>query len=304
MKSAVNESIGTGHIQSPVRHLASSHSGSRIAAAEFEKYVSIWDVMIQRPVRNLITCLDFGGCRLAISEDGRLCITASFKENMISCFDTDSGREIWRRSDLMSPQHVSLPNKEQVIVITDANSAYTLSAFNGETVEVRNEVLRVVESEWGPFTLVSRPGELELRTRERLLRVIPRQTFGELAVEFGPEVFCVSESAGQLHCFDLESGIEKWAYADQSRHVTELCYSHSKNTFFAVDFAYKSEGMRRLLRFDPLSGKMNIVMNLNAAWAIAFCFDSTKLITADGMVIDTSSGSVAARLWGSNRTRQ
>jgi hypothetical protein len=54
-----------------IRHISTSLSGHTIALAEFEKRVQIFDINSLHIISEFDTVLDFGGQRLAISEDGK-----------------------------------------------------------------------------------------------------------------------------------------------------------------------------------------------------------------------------------------
>jgi hypothetical protein len=58
---------------SAIRHLAASYSGNVLAAGEFEKRIHIFDVVTRTKVCEFDSRLDFGGRRLAVSDDGRYC---------------------------------------------------------------------------------------------------------------------------------------------------------------------------------------------------------------------------------------
>lgn len=296
MDFAVAKELANYDSQSVVRHLASSRTGRRIAVGEFEKHVSIWDVISRTRVQRFITCLDFGGARLAISPDGELCAAGSFRESVISCYEVETGMERWHRLDIHKPQRISFSAKGPTItVVTDDKELYTLSTADGKTIGVRGHTRSILESSWEPYVLVSSE-RLGIKRQELLLHVIPRETFCELAAEFLPGQLCVSESTGKVRCFEIESGQEQWSYADEGRHVTELQYSQSCDALFAVDFAYQTEGVRRLLRLNRRNGKVSVVAKLKSGYASAFCLDATKLVTAGGEIMETSTGLITGKL--------
>ena len=75
--------VMTYPFHNPIRQLTASRTGSFIAAGEFKQTVHIWDVCDRRFIRTLSTPLDFGGKRMAISTDGRTCVTGSYADGAL-----------------------------------------------------------------------------------------------------------------------------------------------------------------------------------------------------------------------------
>src|SRR5207248_2897310 len=88
-------------VESPmlIRHLATSWSGSVIAAAEFERTVHVWDVAELRHLTTFPTIMDFGGTRLAITPDGKNCVAAAYHVEGVAAYAAPDGTEVWRRKD-------------------------------------------------------------------------------------------------------------------------------------------------------------------------------------------------------------
>lgn len=280
-----------------IRHLASSRFGDRVAAAEFEERMHIWDVRNLRHVGSFATILDFGGNRLAISSDGTLCVTASFEKHGVACYSTDSGNEVWRRADVRHSQLISFTtNDDGIIVCTDDKSTYILSRVDGRTVSAFENVHRVIESEWGSFFFQS-GDQMKVTGPGGFVRVIPRLKFAELAVAFSPAHVCLSESGGGIRCIEIGSGAEIWCHFQKGHHATQLFYSRSEHTFFAVDFEYESGGNCRLLRFGAMTGQMDVIAHPNFHGEVAFCFDGSRVVTSSGDVIDSTTGLSVGHLW-------
>lgn len=284
----------------PIRHLASSRSGRRLAAAEFESNVHIWDIDNRKWVRSLHTRLDFGGERLAISADGGLCTVGSYNDNSVACYAVDTAQELWRMK-VQHPQYVSFTPDDKRIVVSADNVCHILDRQDGSTVNTFRHVHNVVESPWGLMTFLSGK-QMEIRSVDRTARIIPRETFAELAVAFSPQHVCVSESAGPVRCFGLESGEELWRYDEREHHSVKLCYSPSEDAFLSVDLSYEREGAYKLLRFDALSGQVQLVAALRDAWEATFCLDGSCLVTAGGNIISTTTGASVGQLWKTGET--
>ena len=91
-----------------IRHIATSFGGSRIAIAEFENHVQIFDHGNFELIAEFDTILDFGGNRLLISEDGQYCICGSWARHGIIGYDANTGEQIWQRKDLKKVQNIQL----------------------------------------------------------------------------------------------------------------------------------------------------------------------------------------------------
>ena len=91
-----------------MRHIATSQDGSVFLTAEFEKKVYSWNINTYENISEFNTVLDFGGKRLAITEDGTRCVAASYSRRGISMYDVLTGSVIWHRKDINRVQFVTL----------------------------------------------------------------------------------------------------------------------------------------------------------------------------------------------------
>ena len=89
-----------------IRHIATSFNGQTIALAEFKKRVQIFDINSLEVISEFDTILDFGGRRLAISEDGKICICGCWERHGICAYETKTGKIVWQRKDLKKVQHI------------------------------------------------------------------------------------------------------------------------------------------------------------------------------------------------------
>jgi hypothetical protein len=205
---------------------------------------------------------------------------------------------MWGRGDLGRPQHISFSSSDDVIVSTDDNVTYILGGSDGSMLARFEKVDRLIESGWRSFVFQSRE-QMEIRGSDGFVRVVPRQTFDELAVAFSPSQVCISESGGPVRCVEIESGVELWRYSSNGRHVVQLCYRQAEDTFVAIEVEYEHGGRRQLLRFDASSGRMRMVSEIDSARETAFCFDGSRIVTAGGSMIDSATGVVIDQLWTS-----
>src|SRR5688572_27084899 len=139
----------------PIRHLATSWSGSVIAAGQFEHTIHIWDLATASRLNTFATILDFGGTRQAISSDGKKCIAAAYCVEGLAAYSTSSGAETWRRKDLKKAQNVTISlDDRQVYACFDERSCQVLNIETGKTIKAWPGVRRVWESPYQPLRLL------------------------------------------------------------------------------------------------------------------------------------------------------
>jgi hypothetical protein len=114
-----------------IRHISTSNKGSRIALAEFEKVVQIFDILEKKMISEFETILDFGGRRVAINNNGEICICASYEKNLLCGYETANGRKIWQREDIKKIQSVRMlsTNDGVVFVQSDKRVSRILNIF-------------------------------------------------------------------------------------------------------------------------------------------------------------------------------
>src|SRR5579871_6731737 len=119
-----------------IRHLATSWSGSAIAAGEFEHTVHAWDLPAEKHLATFPTILDFGGTRLAITRDGNNCIAAAYHVEGIAAYGTPDGAEKWRRKDLKKAQTIRISlDDRRVYACFDTRSCQVLNRESGKTIK-------------------------------------------------------------------------------------------------------------------------------------------------------------------------
>jgi outer membrane protein assembly factor BamB len=274
-----------------VRLLASSWSGSVIAAAEFRRTVHVWDVAAERHVATFQTIMDPGGTRLAVTQDGRICIAAAYHVEGIAGYVASDGTEVWRRKDLKMTQtlRVSLDNR-RVYACFDNRSCQVLNRETGKTIKTWPGVRDVWESPYQSVMLLEKRTLVLQSPEERKIASIPAESFAVLCVAFGPGLVCVSESTGPLRCLDTQTGEERWRFQEKGQHFLELAFADHGQAFVGVCWPYEHGGSFRLLRFEPQSGAASVVTELGKAGAFEFCLRGTRLLSSDGSIMDSVTG--------------
>src|SRR5262245_38229384 len=267
-----------------IRGLASSWSGSVIAAAEFERTVHVWDVAAERHLATFSTIMDAGGTRLAVTPDGRNCIAAAYHVEGISGYAASDGTEVWRRKDLKKTQtlRISLDGR-RVYACFDNRSCQVLNRETGKTIKTWAGVRDVWESPYQPVMLLEKRTLVLQSPEERKIARIPAETFAVLCVAFGPGLVCVSESTGPLCCLSTETGEERWRFQEKGQHFLEVAFAEQAQAqaFVGVCWPYERGGSFRLLRFEPQSGKASVVTELGKAGEFEFCLRGTRMLLSD-----------------------
>jgi len=271
--------------------LATSWSGSVIAAGEFERTVHIWDVAADRRLATFPTVLDFGGRRLAITQDGRNCIAAAYHVEGIAAYATADGTEVWRRKDLKKAQTVRISlDDRRAYVCFDNRSCQVLNRETGKTIKTWTGVREVWESPYRPAILLEKR-VLALQSPEgQTITSFARETFAVLCVAFSPGLVCVSESTGPLRCFDTQTGEQRWRFHEKGQHFLALAFDEQAQAFVGVCWPYERVGSFRLLRFESESGEATTVTDLGNAGEFKFCLRGTRLLSSDGSVMDSATG--------------
>jgi hypothetical protein len=133
--------------------------------------------------------------------------------------------------------------------------------------------------------------------REALVWPQPSDRKNNLAilhVAFGDDSVCVSEVGGGTRCFDLQNGLERWAWAGgSSEHVTRLGYNVRAGRYYGIVHVIAS-GEKALMKLDGDGTHERFA--LGTPVDTEFCLDSEVLILSDGRAIATASGKLLRRL--------
>lgn len=274
-----------------IRHLASSWSGSVIAAAEFEHTVHIWDLAAERHLATFPTIVDSGGTRLVVTPDGKNCITAAYHVEGIAAYAASDGTEVWRRKDLKKAQtlRVSLDGR-RIYACFDNRSCQVLNRETGRTFKTWAGVRDVWESRYEPAMLLEKRTLLLQSPEQQKIASIPAETFAVLCMAFAPGLVCVSESTGPLRCLDTQTGQERWRFQEKGQHLLEIAFAEHEQAIVGVCWPYERGGSFRLLRFEPQSGAVSVVTELGKAGKFEFCLRGTRLLSSDGTVRDSATG--------------
>jgi WD40 repeat protein len=281
---------------SVIRHLYAPYDGPRVVGAEFEVTVYVWDLAARRRVSTFATALDYGGYRLAINPRGDLCAVASYNLGGLACYAADTGEVVCIRDDLEKLQRVAYsPDGSRLYCGAERGPLVVLDAETGADIDRYRAADKAFCSPFEPVELLSKRGKSPLELRVvggKRLATLERTTFAILDVAFGPDRLCMTESGGPVRCLGTENGDELWRYTPRAgRHVLRLGYAVTAAAFIGVEWPYAKGGVKRLLRFDPGSGRATLVATVEKPCAKeVFCSRGSALLTTEGELIDVVTG--------------
>lgn len=283
--------------QTTIRQFASSHRGTILAAAEFEKIVHLYDLNTMEHLTTLNTTLDFGGKRLAISDDGQTVFVGAYHVHGIAAYSI-AGPELWRRKDLKKVQHITLTtDNTRVLCCFEQGSCESLNALTGKSGRALRGVKNVWESPLAPVRFLERSRDYATADFEAPIARIDRVSFSVLAAAFSPASVCISEAAGPVRAFDTHSGVELWRYdPPEGAHFLELAYVEVLDTFAGVSWPSNKGGPLLLQRLTPSTGTAQTIGDIGTAHTVIFCQRGAQLVTNTGAVFDVKSGRQIASL--------
>lgn len=274
-----------------------SSSTHRVVLGAFEHHVEIWDVNDRSLVGACSTVFDFGGCRLALSDERNVLLAAAYTRFGLVAYRPESGERLWQRTDLKKIQQLTLgADGTRVFCERDGSPCEVVDVATGETVERLRDTQSVFESAWDAvrFRDRSRPAIETLDGRP--VRRVPRLTFGVLDVAFAPERCVVSESGGPVRCLSISSDDEMWRYEPApGAHVLRMAYRRDDDSVLAVEWPFQSGGPRSLLSFSAANGVLRSRHEI-AGRDHAFCAHGRCLVTSTRQVLISDGAAVLHEL--------
>jgi len=275
-----------------IRHIAASRKGSVFVTAEFEKRVCCWDSDAYKLISEFDTVLDFGGKRLAVSEDGAKCAAAAYNTYGISMYDVISGSEIWKRKDIKRAQFITFdPSDEKLYIGIEENPMVIINSRDGSG----DEKIRAAEKVY-----------FDVKTQKRLLQYknvvkaggvmfeSPTFTFSDV-LGIGAGVV-LSSVGGDLMFLDYNSREITWKITpEQGNHFVKLSYSEQNDTVYAIQFNYlvKSEPRFMLYGISPLDGRVKFTFPLPPrSCEFGFAHESAKPICSSGEIYELSPADI------------
>jgi outer membrane protein assembly factor BamB len=274
-----------------IRHIATSFNGKRFAVAEFKTRVQILDLETLTPVSEFDTILDYGGRRIVISEDGKICVCGCWERHGIIGYDSSTGEKLWQRKELKKVQHIQLvrTNHNQIFTHFAKGVSRFLDIRTGEDVDTVKATEHFYKNKYSGYAILDKLSGIEITEYPSFNRrvKIDRQSFATLDIANGTDSVLISESGGPLSCHQIDTGELLWRHElDQYGHYLRLNFNEELNAYLGICWSFETGGDKRLRFFEPSSGKILDELNLGCPAETEFAFEGGTLVTSDSDVID------------------
>lgn len=278
-----------------IRHISTSFSGQTIALAEFEKRVQIIDLKSLQVISEFDTILDFGGQRLAISEDGEICICGCWVRHGICAYEAKTGKLIWQRKDLKKVQNIQILYADKtkffaqfeigVSRIFDINTGLEIDRLSGAIHFFNSKYLEIdIIDKWNKIQVID-------RKTKKLKSNIERQSFATLDLAIADNCFAISESGGPISCYDIQLADLKWRIPiNEDGHFLRVDFNYGLNSFIAVSWPFMKGGNKKLKYINKDNGLIEKEININCPTETEFALNGNLLVTSDREIIDIKSG--------------
>ncbi|WP_457618860.1 hypothetical protein [Lutibacter sp.] len=281
-----------------VRHVVSSSTGRRVLFGAFEQEIVIFDLLSGTRSETIQTTFDFGGRRLALSDEVDGVLAAAYYIHGLALYFCNTGREVWRRKDVKKVQCITLSRDGiKAYCGIEGSSLLVIDLYSGETVRKIKGAVALYDSPYDRVKFLdgTRPQVLEEDGHRRFY--VERTTFAFLDVAFAPGLLCVSEAGGPVRCIDLLTGHEQWRYDPPSgTHLLSLSYCDEGYCFLGIEWSFEKGGTKRMLRLSYDEGIVLGSFDVGMPGGCTFALDGKVLVTSDGKIFDTTTGKVVAEV--------
>jgi hypothetical protein len=283
-------------------NISSNYNSSIIALAEstngdkIDGQVSIFDLERGIIAESFPVKYDFGGQRLAISQDNLRCFVGSYTAFGLASYSIDTGDEIWRRKDLKGVQYIQVLPFGDMVFCGRVKVGHLLDSNTGTTIEKPRGVKRIYPSPFNYDVMVS-TCYLELHSPfGSRIDKIPRNSSQELDCCFSDTEVVISECGGPIRCFSLEPIKYLWGHNPPSgSHYLKVVFNQFTNCFEGLLFNYSDHSappINKVVHFERYSGSIQQTLPLNDVREYEFCLSGTRIFTSDRTLIDSSTGEI------------
>ncbi|MCA9310936.1 MAG: WD40 repeat domain-containing protein [Phycisphaerales bacterium] len=279
-----------------VRHIATTWDGDRVAAAQFEERVAVWNLRQRQQVSEFDTILGFGGRRLCITRDGRFVVAATYHTQGVACYDANDGTLCWQRRGLKTAQHVSIDDSSGTVLVSfEMRSALALDLATGSELSTARDVrksfvsphtqARALAGKSGTVRIFTAPDPWSVRVRHPVL-----------TIAFSPTAVAISEMGGPVSCYALETGQEQWRQTWlPNEHAIRIGYVAAANAFACVASRF-DRGTQDLVLIGVESGAIAQRHQGLSSPEFGFACRGSRVLLWDGSLIDTTSGVLVSKL--------
>ena len=278
-----------------IRHISTPFGGSIIALGEFESRIQIFDIENLSIISEFDSILDFGGNRLAISEDGQVCMIGSWKRNGLCAYNAKTGEIIWQNKELKKVQNIQMLRSDpsKAFIQLEGKVSRILDSKSGEEIETVRAALNYYDCPENQTVVLDSPSGIQVfnKNSTKPKKKIERQSFATLSIAISPSCFSISESAGPLSCYDNSTGELLWRIpVGAETHFLELAHNESLGYFIGVLWPYKHGGTKKLVYLNERTGDKENEIDLGTPTVTKFARHAQQLVTSDREIIKIENG--------------
>ncbi len=242
---------------------------------------------------------DVGGRRVALTEDGDVCITGTYSKGGLAGYALPAGELLWHRRELRAVQRLSYDLRRRICIVERRGTrAVGVDPLTGELSST--ELPRLEEFAASPYDdlwlLDADNLEVVRAPEQEVLFRIERKSFAVLRACFSPTMVFVSEAAdalrgtsGTLRGFELKSGRSLWEIQCENGHWLTVAYSVEGTCLYGLRRTAKGTCALYLDHIEPSDGRRAGTVEITKWGPLGeFVRDATQALFLSGMVMDTA----------------
>lgn len=274
------------------RHAVSSSTGRRVLLGAFKHSVVVRDLLTGECSNTLETTFDFGGNRLALSDELDGVLAAAYHVHGLAFYCCTTGRERWRRKDVKKVQRIALSRDGLTAYCgRQGASLAVVDLQSGATKRTIRGARAIQESAFDAVQFLDGAKPQLLNAAGERLFFVSRVTFAFLDISFAPGLLILSEADGPVRCIEIATGEERWRYQPKrGRHVLHLGYRDAEPSLLGVEWQFVRGGAKRLIRWSLSTGEVLDSLILGEPPDCCFGLSGEVVILANGQMLPTSSG--------------
>jgi hypothetical protein len=274
---------------SAIRHLAACDRSPVIAAALFESTVQIWSLDSSQQIAEFETTLDFGGQRLVLAADGKICITGSWSAGL-AAYSVPDGTRLWHLPSFVEIQLLTVdPSGQSVYCGFESKPLAVVDVETGAVKGTIEGALTAIFSRSGRDRLVIERGRHRIEGDHEFQ--IPPESFRVPNAAFSPEAVCIRGTV--LTCHNLGSGDALWRHTELGSGSLTFASDYE---FYCVAWSAAPPHNASLLRLTPNLLDCDLIARIGRCWETAFAQSGEVLVTASGGAYETRTGRLLTEL--------
>jgi len=274
-----------------IYEVVASSTARRVLFSAFDNDVAIYDLVTKAWSPTMHTTFDFGGERLALSDELDGILAAAYARYGIAFYSSTTGAELWRRKDIKKTYHVTLSrNGTTAYCAIGGSSLVVLDLHTGNTIDKIRDARAVYQSECDDVSFIEGSRSRLIDMSGQLITHIKNTSFAYLDVTFAPGKVCHSEAAGPVRCIDIQTGKELWRYQpDSGNHILKLGYDTQNHQFVGIEYNYQEAESKVLIRWSEEDGILHSRKKIGTPSDCCFALSGGVLVTTDAQFLDSAS---------------